>query len=157
MDRNPLYKKSRWARKLDQLKSELGVHQGYSQDDLDESLFQAVQENNNWAIREMNDLGANPNMFLKPKFGKTICSLLHIAVIKSDINTIGTLLKIGANPRTLDSNGLIAKDYGILKKRPGRILTMLTKWEQKDMLAVNDDRRASNIIEINSSPFSMKP
>ena len=156
MGRNPLYKRSRWTREIDQLKTEIGVHTGYLQDNLDYSLLKAVRENNNPAIREMVSLGANLNMFLKPKNGRTICSLLHIAAVDADIKTIDTLLQLGADPKLLDSNGLIAKDYGILKKRPGRILTMLTKWEQKITSPVNDDNRSAKILEINRSPFCMK-
>jgi len=137
-----LYKRSRWRKGLEEAKIEMGLSQEYSQDDKDYSLLQALLENNRRAIREMSVLGANINMIVRPKSGRTMCSILHASVVLGDYKTVSLLLRLGANPLVRDSHGLSPRDYVLQGKKSGRIATVLKMWAQKRSKAVNDDRLA---------------
>lgn len=138
-NRESLHRRSRWRKNLEAMEIEMGLRAPYCQDTLDYSLFREVMENNSWGMREMVALGADPNMALKPASGDTLCRLLHIATIASNLPTISLLLQLGANPLATDSHGLTARDYALKHDRTGRIATLLRSWEQKRTNPVNDD------------------
>ena len=126
-----LYKRSQWRKELDESKIDMGLIDPYSQEALDYSLYAAVVENNHRGIREMVQMGANPNMGVEASGGEVAGTLLHFAVRHASLKTVIALLQLGADPFARDALDQTPRDVARLRIAGGRMKTVLKLWEQR--------------------------
>lgn len=117
-----LHKRNQWRRELDESKIDMGLMDPFSQEMLDRSLIAAVDENSFKGVREMIDMGANPNV------DDGGAPLLHRAIRKGSLKTVIALLQSGANPQALDVSGRSARDVS-QESSSLRIRTVLKLWD----------------------------
>lgn len=125
-----LHKRNQWRRELDESKIDMGLMDPFSQEMLDHSLIAAVDENSHKAVREMIDMGANPNVVENGE------PLLHAAIRKGSLKTVIALLQTGANPHTLDAAGRSARDVS-QETSSLRIRTILKLWDVRATVGGN--------------------
>lgn len=126
-----LYHRSTWQKEIDDNKMDMGLMAPLTQDQLDHDMVRAVVEHHHRGLREMVQLGANPNrMLLAPVQG----TALHLAAAQGTLKTVVTLLQMGADPFLRDPAGLTPRDIVTQTRRAGagRIRTVLKLWEQRN-------------------------
>lgn len=126
-----LYKRSAWRRSLDEAKVEMDLARPFSQAQLDYSLHAAVIENNHRAIREMVEMGADPDMWIEAQAGEPAGTLLHFAVRHGTLKSVIALLQLGADPSARDALDATPRMAAQSRLSGQRMKTVLKLWEQR--------------------------